>query len=116
MGRQMDNAVQRGGNLYDKYGTKNPVARYLMQGFLATFDELAAMPAAKSAFDVGCGEGHLSIRLAARGLAVRGCDPDPAVVTEANQRLAAAGYQQSCFVAKIGDLAATPAAADLVVC
>jgi 2-polyprenyl-3-methyl-5-hydroxy-6-metoxy-1,4-benzoquinol methylase len=112
----MDSTAQRGGNLYDKYGTKNPVARYLMQGFLAAFDDLVAMVPANSAFDVGCGEGHLSIRLAARGLAVRGCDPDPAVVAEANQRLAAAGHPEACFVSTIAELARSQVAADLVVC
>jgi 2-polyprenyl-3-methyl-5-hydroxy-6-metoxy-1,4-benzoquinol methylase len=112
----MDSTAQRGGNLYDKYGTKNPVARYLMQGFLAAFDDLVAMVSANSAFDVGCGEGHLTIRLAARGLAVRGCDPDPAVVAEANQRLAAAGHPEACFVSTIAELARSQVGADLVVC
>jgi 2-polyprenyl-3-methyl-5-hydroxy-6-metoxy-1,4-benzoquinol methylase len=112
----MDSTAQRGGNLYDKYGTKNPIARYLMRGFLAAFDDLVAIVPARSALDVGCGEGHLSVRLAARGLTVRACDPDPAVVSQANQRLAAAGQPQVGFVAGIADLAASQTAADLVVC
>ena len=28
------------GNFYDKYNTRNPIARYLMNGFLGSFDEL----------------------------------------------------------------------------
>lgn len=112
----MDSMAQPGGNLYDKYGTKNPIARYLMQRFLAAFDDFVGMVPAGSALDVGCGEGHLSVRLAARGMTVLGCDPDPHVVAQANERLAAKGYPQACFVAGIADLTASRSAADLVVC
>jgi 2-polyprenyl-3-methyl-5-hydroxy-6-metoxy-1,4-benzoquinol methylase len=112
----MASRAQRGGNLYDKYGTKNPIARYLMRGFLSAFDDLVAMIAASSVLDVGCGEGHLSVRLAARGLTVQGCDPDPDVVAQANQRLAAMALPQTCFVASIDELANSQLAADLVVC
>ena len=104
----------RGGNLYDKYGTTNPVARHLMSKFLAAFDELVSMTGATSALDVGCGEGHLSLRLVSLGLKVEGCDPDPICVGEANDRLAAGGGQPSCFVSDISNLGRRTA--DLVVC
>lgn len=51
------------GNTYDKYGTTNPVARWLMKGFLdavtAQFDAVA--PA--DVLEVGCGEGKLATAL-----------------------------------------------------
>ena len=51
------------GNVYDKYGTRNPVARLLMHRFLATVDALTEGFAAESLLEVGCGEGHLLAHL-----------------------------------------------------
>ncbi len=48
------------GNVYDKYGSKNPVARWLMQGFLKSVRELYAGAGAKRVLEVGCGEGRLA--------------------------------------------------------
>jgi 2-polyprenyl-3-methyl-5-hydroxy-6-metoxy-1,4-benzoquinol methylase len=45
------------GNTYDKYGTRNPLARALMQGFERSLDELLALADPASVLDVGCGEG-----------------------------------------------------------
>jgi 2-polyprenyl-3-methyl-5-hydroxy-6-metoxy-1,4-benzoquinol methylase len=54
------------GNTFDKYGSGNPVVRRLMAGFERTLDELFAAAAPASVLDVGCGEGVLSERWAAR--------------------------------------------------
>ncbi|HEV3001087.1 MAG TPA: class I SAM-dependent methyltransferase [Solirubrobacteraceae bacterium] len=54
------------GNTYDKYGSTNPVVRRLMANFEATLDELFAAGAPSSLLDVGCGEGILTAKLAAR--------------------------------------------------
>jgi 2-polyprenyl-3-methyl-5-hydroxy-6-metoxy-1,4-benzoquinol methylase len=54
------------GNTYDKYGSKNPVVRRLMQGFESTLDELWAKAAPASILDVGCGEGVLTEQWADR--------------------------------------------------
>jgi 2-polyprenyl-3-methyl-5-hydroxy-6-metoxy-1,4-benzoquinol methylase len=53
------------GNVYDKYATENPVARRLMAGFDRGLVELLeqARPAA-SVLEVGCGEGHVTAKLA----------------------------------------------------
>jgi len=53
----MSNVV---GNHYDKYGTRNPVARALMSGFLSGATDLYRRAAAGSVLEVGCGEGHLA--------------------------------------------------------
>jgi 2-polyprenyl-3-methyl-5-hydroxy-6-metoxy-1,4-benzoquinol methylase len=105
-----------GGNVYDKYGTSNPIARRLMARFLADFDELVERTGAVEAHEVGCGEGELAIRLAQGGLRARGTDAFPQVLGEARRRASAAGVEI--------DFEATPAerleparhAAELIVC
>ncbi len=54
------------GNTYDKYGSTNPVVRRLMAGFEHALDELFQRAGPASVLDVGCGEGVLSARWAAR--------------------------------------------------
>jgi ubiquinone/menaquinone biosynthesis C-methylase UbiE len=47
------------GNVYDKYGTSNPVARLLMAGFLSTVGRFVGRTRPRRLLEVGCGEGHL---------------------------------------------------------
>jgi 2-polyprenyl-3-methyl-5-hydroxy-6-metoxy-1,4-benzoquinol methylase len=54
------------GNTYDKYGSGNPVVRRLMSAFERNLDELLDLAAPGSLLDVGCGEGVLVHRWAAR--------------------------------------------------
>ncbi|MCA9718597.1 MAG: class I SAM-dependent methyltransferase [Myxococcales bacterium] len=55
------------GNVYDKYGTKNPIARYLMRGFLDAVGGLYQHAAPRVVLEVGCGEGKLADHLVRRG-------------------------------------------------
>lgn len=55
------------GNHYDKYGTKNPIARWLMQGFLDAVSGLYRAEAPRSVLEVGCGEGRLADHLVRTG-------------------------------------------------
>jgi ubiquinone/menaquinone biosynthesis C-methylase UbiE len=67
------------GNVYDKYGSANPLVRRLMGGFLRALDELVAVAAPDDLLDVGCGEGVVTARMAARlrpGARVVGLDRD----------------------------------------
>ena len=69
-----------GGNHYPKYTVRNPVARRLVDGFLAALAELARRSGARLVHEIGCGEGFLSTMLAQRGFAVRGSDLSPSAV------------------------------------
>lgn len=48
------------GNYYDKYHTKNPISRYLMNGFLSSFDDCLSQIKIDSVLEAGCGEGELT--------------------------------------------------------
>ena len=52
------------GNTYDKYGTKNPVARFLVARFLAAVDAAVAEVGPRTVLDAGCGEGVVTERIA----------------------------------------------------
>jgi 2-polyprenyl-3-methyl-5-hydroxy-6-metoxy-1,4-benzoquinol methylase len=105
-----------GGNVYDKYGTSNPVARRLMAGFLARLDGLVERTGAREAHEVGCGEGELAIRLARRGLSVRGTDAFPEVLEEARRRASAAGVAIDFEAIPVEQLDPDAHASELVVC
>ncbi len=52
------------GNTYDKYGTRNPLARLLVDRFLTAVEESVRELRPGSLLDVGCGEGVVTERLA----------------------------------------------------
>jgi 2-polyprenyl-3-methyl-5-hydroxy-6-metoxy-1,4-benzoquinol methylase len=104
------------GNYYDKYNTENPIARYLMNGFLDTFDELAEKTGARNSYEVGCGEGNLSMRLHDRGWNVHGCDLEAVSVAEANHQCAARGTAPKFESRSLFDLKPQEARAELVIC
>ena len=108
--------AELGGNVYDKYGTSNPIARRLVARFMADLDELVERTGAGEAHEVGCGEGELAIRLARAGLRVRGSDAFPAVLGEATRRADAAGVEIEFLATPVEDLDPARDAAELVVC
>ena len=103
------------GNYYDKYRTRNPIARWLMQGFLLGFDRLSSSIPPGPVLEVGCGAGELSMRLAARGHRVRGCDVSAAVIDAARGRARLAGLAVEFWQCDIQDLTEQDAA-PLVIC
>jgi 2-polyprenyl-3-methyl-5-hydroxy-6-metoxy-1,4-benzoquinol methylase len=73
------------GNTYDKYGTRNPLARLLQRGFERNLEDLFSSTEPASLLDVGCGEGILTERWARRLAPARvvGIDlDDPLIAAE----------------------------------
>ena len=107
--------VQPAGNYYDKYHTRNPIARWLVSGFLRSFEELAKLQPERQAVEVGCGEGELSMRLARQGFQVAGYDIAAEAIAEARSRIGRAQLPISLGVAALGDLRGQ-VRAPLVIC
>jgi 2-polyprenyl-3-methyl-5-hydroxy-6-metoxy-1,4-benzoquinol methylase len=105
-----------GGNHYPKYTTRNPLARWLVEGFMAALADLAGRSGAKDVHEVGCGEGFLSTMLAQNGLTVRGSDISASAIALARQRAAALGLPAMFRVADLRELMLPEDGAELVVC
>jgi ubiquinone/menaquinone biosynthesis C-methylase UbiE len=101
------------GNVYDKYGTRNPIARALMNGFLAAVTALYERVRPLSVLEVGCGEGRLAAHLVAHARR-----PDRFVVTDADLARLAPGLDPILEPrqASIYTLPFEAGAFDLVVC
>ena len=76
------------GNVFDKHSSGNPVVRRLVRDFdQGMFGVLAGVSDVRSVLEVGCGEGHVTAKLAARfpGARVLGTDFSAAIVDVARR-------------------------------
>ena len=87
-----------------------------MSGFLSSLLDLVDRTGARSAHEVGCGEGELARRIAKRGLDVRGTDASRDVIEEARRRAETERIRIDFRAARLEDLRAPQDAAELVVC
>lgn len=75
------------GNYYDKFNTTNPIARYLMNGFISAFNDLFARTTATEILEIGCGEGDmLNVMKSAREAKIQGFDVDIPTLLRARNR------------------------------
>ena len=105
------------GNSFDKYGSRNPLVRWMMNGFDAALSELVRKLQPAEIHEVGCGEGYWTMRWAAEKIAARGSDFSSTVIDIARANAAERGLPAEMFSARsIYDLDPATDAAELVVC
>jgi len=76
------------GNTCDKYNSRNPAYRYLVNRFLRYLETLLeSIPDAKSILDVGCGEGYIAKRIEEmrRFERLEGIDASPEIIEKARR-------------------------------
>lgn len=105
-----------GGNITDKYNTRNPLFRVVMNNYFRAFENLI-LPIKNEIADVmevGCGEGYVARRLFDMGFArVRANDVSDEIICTAREMNAARGI---AFETKSVYDISSEDAADLVVC
>jgi 2-polyprenyl-3-methyl-5-hydroxy-6-metoxy-1,4-benzoquinol methylase len=104
------------GNTYDKYGTGNPVARYLMRRFLDSVNTLIESVKPDNIHEVGCGEGHLSRILCQYRVPIQASDFSSRIIDIARTQEQIDDCQINWKVASIYELTPEKDAAHLVVC
>jgi 2-polyprenyl-3-methyl-5-hydroxy-6-metoxy-1,4-benzoquinol methylase len=105
------------GNAYDKYGSRNPIVKWMMNGFESALSELVTKATPESINEIGCGEGYWVLRWNEQGLTARGCDFSKDVIEIARENAINRGLTTSLFDSRsIYDLDAAHDSADLVVC
>lgn len=111
-----DNGIVAGNN-YDKYSSRNPIARWLMSGFYNALSDLVERAAPKTIHEIGCGEGYWSINWRLQGIDARGSDFSEMVIALAQDNARTQGLPTSMFSQRsIYDIQAHEDSADLIVC
>jgi SAM-dependent methyltransferase len=98
-----------GGILMDEPRVYDTLTRILLRPLFRGIaaDVAASTPADARVLEVGCGPGHLSIKLAEQGLQVTGIDLDPAMIDRAEANATSAGDDRHLSLL-VGDAAALP--------
>lgn len=105
------------GNAYDKYGSRNPFVRYLMEGFERALTTLVNHVQPGSIHEIGCGEGYWVIEWAKQGIAARGSDFSDKVIALAQENAREYGVSEALFRARsIYALRPEEDGAELLVC
>jgi 2-polyprenyl-3-methyl-5-hydroxy-6-metoxy-1,4-benzoquinol methylase len=105
------------GNTYDKYGTKNPIARRLVAGFDEALTGLIRKIKPATLHEVGCGEGYWVLRWLGEGIDARGTDFSTQVIAMAKANATAQGAKAERFaVRSIYEVTPPDDSAELVVC
>jgi len=105
------------GNVYDKYGSRNPIVKMMMKGFSSALEALVSKARPLTLHEVGCGEGYWVLRWNRLGIEARGTDFSPTVIAMARQNAVSQGLSPSLFEPRsIYQLERVRDGADLVVC
>jgi 2-polyprenyl-3-methyl-5-hydroxy-6-metoxy-1,4-benzoquinol methylase len=105
------------GNAFDKYGSRNPIVKWMMNGFHSTLNDLVVKAGPKSIQEVGCGEGYWVCKWIQAGYSARGSDFSSQVIDLARGNATAQGLSPALFqTGSIYDLQPPQDSADLLVC
>tara|TARA_R110000765_G_scaffold82865_1_gene161211 strand:- start:71 stop:709 length:639 start_codon:yes stop_codon:yes gene_type:complete len=105
------------GNAFDKYGSRNPLVKWMMSGFENTIQDLTSGLRSGTIHEVGCGEGFWTLRWLAEGCNVQGSDFSKEIVSIAKSNAIARNLSPDVFQQRsIYDLNVEDDAADLVLC
>ena len=82
------------GNVYDKYGTRNPLYRVMVDGYFRSLSRLLPRPMPRRVLEVGCGEGHIAGWLTERApsTSLAALDLSPGMLARAGQRYASVEF------------------------
>ena len=105
------------GNTYDKYGSKNPVVRWIMKGFEDALSDLVKKVAPRTIHEVGCGEGYWVLDWNQQGIEARGSDFSEKVISLARENAQSSGLSTDVFSTRsIYEIKPERDSADLIVC
>lgn len=77
----------KGGNLYNKYESTNPIVKLLMKTYFKHFDLLIypIKNEIKEALEIGCGEGYLTKHINDMGIPIEGADISKEIIQHAKK-------------------------------
>ena len=105
------------GNAYDKYGSSNPIERWLVNGFASALTELVDRVKPASIYEIGCGEGYWTLQWLEQGIDASGSDFSEKVINLARENVRSRGFSPSIFSARsIYNIEPGRDSADLIVC
>jgi 2-polyprenyl-3-methyl-5-hydroxy-6-metoxy-1,4-benzoquinol methylase len=105
------------GNAFDKYGSTNPIVKYMMKEFSATLSDMVAESKPSTIHEVGCGEGYWVCKWVKAGIRVLGTDFSSQVIEIAKENALLQNVSPALFeIASIYELEHKTHSADLVVC
>jgi 2-polyprenyl-3-methyl-5-hydroxy-6-metoxy-1,4-benzoquinol methylase len=105
------------GNTFDKYGSRNPIVKWMINGFEKSLSGFVEDAAPESIHEIGCGEGYWVLRWSEQGFSVRGCDFSKDVIDIAQENAFDRGLPKSLFQSRsIYDLKVDEDSAELIVC
>lgn len=105
------------GNVFDKYGSRNPIVKALMAGFQLSLSRFVEVAAPSSIHEIGCGEGYWVNKWKSSGFDARGSDVSEEVIRMATINAADLGLSPDHLSVKsIYDLDPFYDSANLVVC
>jgi 2-polyprenyl-3-methyl-5-hydroxy-6-metoxy-1,4-benzoquinol methylase len=101
------------GNVYDKYGSRNPIERMMVAGFIARITEAVRLTGARTVLEAGCGEGYVSGGLASEPDRARffAFDLDAKVVAAAKADYPQVGF----FISSVYDMPFSDGSVDLLI-